>query len=58
MPITTVTADADGHKHLKAIADDIARSKKVVFVTGAGVSTNCGIPVSLPKFMIFAVFVA
>jgi hypothetical protein len=31
---------------LQQIADNLARSKKVVVVTGAGISTNCGIPVS------------
>lgn len=31
---------------LQEIADVIAKSRKVVVVTGAGISTNCGIPVS------------
>lgn len=44
MPITTI---ADGDTRLLVeIADSIARSKKAIVVTGAGISTNCGIPVS------------
>lgn len=33
---------------LQQIADALGKSKKVVVVTGAGISTNCGIPVSRP----------
>lgn len=32
------------HRQLQDIADILAESKKVVVVTGAGISTNCGIP--------------
>ncbi|KAA8897421.1 DHS-like NAD/FAD-binding domain-containing protein [Sphaerosporella brunnea] len=42
MPITTVTPDCS--RQLQTIADAIARSKKSIVVTGAGISTNCGIP--------------
>ncbi|KAI5850989.1 DHS-like NAD/FAD-binding domain-containing protein [Tricharina praecox] len=42
MPIITVAPDCA--RQLQLIADAIARSKKVVVVTGAGISTNCGIP--------------
>lgn len=31
---------------LQEVADTVGKSKKVVVVTGAGISTNCGIPVS------------
>ncbi len=31
---------------LRDIADIMGKSRKVVVVTGAGISTNCGIPVS------------
>jgi NAD-dependent SIR2 family protein deacetylase len=31
---------------LQEIADTLGKSRKVVVVTGAGISTNCGIPVS------------
>ncbi|KAI9788065.1 MAG: hypothetical protein M1816_007277 [Peltula sp. TS41687] len=34
----------DDHRHLQDIADVLAKSKKVIVVTGAGISTNCGIP--------------
>lgn len=42
MPTTNVTP-GDGPV-LQDIADTMARSRKVVVVTGAGISTNCGIP--------------
>ncbi len=44
MPTTNVTLESD--EHLDVIAKAIAKSRKVVVVTGAGISTNCGIPVS------------
>lgn len=43
MPIQEVGKHADSQ--LKLIADVLASSKKVVVITGAGISTNCGIPV-------------
>lgn len=43
MPILEVH---DGQRRqLQDIADSIAGAKKIVVVTGAGISTNCGIPV-------------
>jgi hypothetical protein len=44
MPTINVRPDAD--LHLQDIADTMGRARKVVVVTGAGISTNCGIPVS------------
>jgi accessory colonization factor AcfC len=44
MAITHVKSD--NHKLLQEIADCLAKAKKIVAVTGAGISTNCGIPVS------------
>lgn len=44
MPIQEVRKD-DGPQ-LKLIANALASSKKIIVVTGAGISTNCGIPVS------------
>lgn len=44
MPTTNVRPDSDGE--LRTIADVLAKSRKVVVITGAGISTNCGIPVS------------
>ena len=32
-------------RELQSIADTIAAAKRVVVITGAGISTNCGIPV-------------
>lgn len=46
MPITEVTKTEN--RQLQNIANILASSQKVVIVTGAGISTNCGIPVSLP----------
>ncbi|PMD35939.1 DHS-like NAD/FAD-binding domain-containing protein [Hyaloscypha variabilis F] len=42
MPTTQVTAGSS--LELQEIADMMGKSKKVVVVTGAGISTNCGIP--------------
>lgn len=42
MPTINVTPNCT--EHLQEIADVLAKSKKVVVVTGAGISTNCGIP--------------
>lgn len=33
------------NRQLQNIANTLAAAKKVVVVTGAGISTNCGIPV-------------
>ena len=45
MVITTVVPE--NSRLLQDIADTLARVKKIVVVTGAGISTNCGIPVIL-----------
>ncbi|KAL8670003.1 MAG: hypothetical protein Q9168_005435 [Polycauliona sp. 1 TL-2023] len=42
MPITHVTKTEN--RQLQNIANILASSQKVVIVTGAGISTNCGIP--------------
>lgn len=42
----TVPVGPEDRRHLQEIADILARAKKIVVVTGAGISTNCGIPVS------------
>ena len=44
MPTIHVRPEVDFH--MQEVADTIGKSKKVVVVTGAGISTNCGIPVS------------
>ena len=43
MPIAEV--GPDDNRQLQEIADALAKSKKVVVDTGAGISTNIGIPV-------------
>jgi hypothetical protein len=45
----TISVGPESGLELQEIADAMARSKKVVVVTGAGISTNCGIPVSHHK---------
>ncbi len=45
MPITAVTKAEN--RQLQNIANILATSQKMVIVTGAGISTNCGIPVSV-----------
>lgn len=43
MPTTQVTPAAD--LLLQGIADALFKARKVVVITGAGISTNSGIPV-------------
>lgn len=45
MAILEVTSE--NNRQLQNIANALAAAKKVVVFTGAGISTNCGIPVSL-----------
>lgn len=47
MPIEQVGQNEN--RQLQNIANILASSKRVVVVTGAGISTNSGIPVSLPQ---------
>lgn len=44
MAILEVTSE--NNRQLQNIANVLAAAKKVVVITGAGISTNCGIPVS------------
>jgi hypothetical protein len=44
MPTTQVGPGSS--LELQDIADTLGRARKVVVITGAGISTNCGIPVS------------
>ena len=44
MPTVNVNPGSD--QELQQIADSLGKSRKVIVVTGAGISTNCGIPVS------------
>jgi accessory colonization factor AcfC len=41
----TINVNVLDARELQAIADILAGSKKVIVVTGAGISTSCGIPV-------------
>lgn len=42
----TITISPACEPKLQDVADFLARSRKIVVITGAGISTNCGIPVS------------
>jgi hypothetical protein len=42
----TISVKPSSTQHLQVIADALGKSKRVVVITGAGISTNCGIPVS------------
>jgi NAD-dependent SIR2 family protein deacetylase len=42
----TVHVQAGSAADLQEIADSLFKAKKVVVITGAGISTNSGIPVS------------
>lgn len=44
MPVVQVSQNEN--RQLQNIANILASSKKIVMITGAGISTNCGIPVS------------
>ena len=44
MPILEITKD--DNRQLQNVANALASAKKIVVITGAGISTNCGIPVS------------
>ena len=50
MTITEVTGVSS--EHLQDIATVVAGAKKVIVFTGAGISTNCGIPVSTAPRMV------
>lgn len=43
MPTIQVSPDAD--ELLQSVANGILKSRKIIVVTGAGISTNSGIPV-------------
>jgi NAD-dependent SIR2 family protein deacetylase len=42
----TINVGPESEVELQEIADVLGKSRKVLVVTGAGISTNCGIPVS------------
>lgn len=50
MPTQSVTPGCAGH--LQDISDVLLKAKKVVVVTGAGISTNLGIPVSVEVYLL------
>lgn len=47
MPLSEVTCQDE--RSLQDVADIIAASHKVLVITGAGISTSIGIPVSTPE---------
>lgn len=44
----TLEVQPDNAESLQLIANALVKARKVVVVTGAGISTNSGIPVSCP----------
>ena len=44
--MTILKVDKGDNRQLQNVANILAAANKVVVVTGAGISTNCGIPVS------------
>lgn len=44
--MTILKVGKDDNRQLQNVANILAAADKVVVVTGAGISTNCGIPVS------------
>ena len=47
-----VQVQKDDARKLKDIADILASAKRIIVVTGAGISTSCGIPVSSERIEI------
>ena len=45
----TINVGPGSGEELQQIADALGKSRKVVVITGAGISTNCGIPVRRPE---------
>jgi len=45
--MTITDVQPNDHHHLQSIADLLGAASKIVTVTGAGISTNAGIPVSI-----------
>lgn len=43
-------------RQLQNIANVLAAARKVVVVTGAGISTGCGIPVSISLLLVFCLW--
>jgi NAD-dependent histone deacetylase SIR2 len=43
-------SDPSTRRSLADLSLAVAKSKKIVVVTGAGISCSCGIPVRSPKF--------
>lgn len=52
MPLQEVRAGDD--RVLQDIADLLVKSHKIVLVTGAGISTSCGIPVGSIVALIYS----
>ena len=44
--MTILKVDKADNRQLQNVANILAAANKIVVVTGAGISTNCGIPVS------------
>lgn len=53
MPIHVQAGSAND---LQGIADSLWKARKIVVITGAGISTNSGIPVSVPCLVYSHIF--
>ena len=51
LDIDAAATDSHVRRTLADISLSIAKGKKIVVVTGAGISCSCGIPVSLPSVL-------
>lgn len=45
----TLRVDPSADEELQDVANALLKARKVVVITGAGISTNSGIPVRLPR---------
>ena len=52
--MTILKVDKGDNRQLQNVANILAAASKVIVVTGAGISTNCGIPVSRARTEVYS----
>lgn len=54
--LAALSADVHARRTLSDISLSIAKGKRIVVVTGAGISCSCGIPVHAFLYLFFTLF--